>query len=78
MKKKILEILRKIRSDLDYTKETGLLTDEVFDSFDILLLLAEINEKLHIEIKVEDITEENFDSCEAICKYLEKRENMKR
>lgn len=78
MEKEILEILKEIRGDLDYTKETRLLTDEVFDSFDILSLLAAVSEKLHYEIDVEDITEENFNSYEAICKYLDgKGENKK-
>lgn len=73
MEKEILEILKEIRGDLDYTKETRLLTDEVFDSFDILSLLAAVSEKLHYEIAVEDITEENFNSYKAICKYLDGR-----
>lgn len=78
MEKEILEILKEIRGDLDYTKETGLLTDEVFDSFDILSLLAAVSEKLHYEIDVEDITEENFNSYKAICKYLDgKGQNKK-
>lgn len=70
MREEILKILKEIRGDVDFSKETKLLSDEIFDSFDIIALLAAISEKLHIEIDVDDITEENFNSYESICEYL--------
>lgn len=77
MRKEILKILKEIRGDIDFLNETKLLTDELLDSFDIISLVAAIDEKLNIEIDIEDITEENFNSYELICNYLEKenREN---
>lgn len=78
MEQEILEILKDVRGDLDFTKETKLLTEEVLDSFDILSLLDAISERLQIEVEVEDITEENFNSYKAICRYLEKQKKGRR
>lgn len=71
MRQEVLNILVDILGNLDFSKETGLLTDEIFDSYDIILFQAAVSEKLCIEIEIEDITEENFNSYEAICRYLE-------
>lgn len=78
MREEILIILKEIRGDIDFSKETKLLSDEIFDSFDIIALLASISEKLNIEIDVDDITEENFNSYESICKYLERNGGNKK
>ncbi len=72
MDKEILEILKKIRPDVDYEKERRLLSDEIFDSFDVICLIAELSEKYSIEIDMDDVTEDNFNSYVDISKMVQR------
>lgn len=67
MEDKILEILQRVRSDIDYSKEKAMMTDGVLDSFDVVGIITELADEFDIEITIDDMTEENFDSLEAIC-----------
>ena len=73
---KLLEILKEIRSDVDFEKETKLIDDAIIDSFDIISIISEVNEAYDIEIDVLDISPENFNSAasllELINKYLDR------
>lgn len=69
---KVLEILQKIRPDVDYDVENHLLTDEVFDSFDVISILAEISDTFSAEIDPDDVTEEYFDDIDGIVRLIEK------
>ncbi len=68
-------ILEEIRPDIDFEKETSLIDDGVLDSFDIISIVGELNMTYDIEINVEDLLPENFNSMEAIyelvCKLQE-------
>lgn len=65
-------ILEEIRPDIDFTKEKKLIDNGVLDSFDIISIVGELNMHYEIEINVEDLLPENFNSIEAmhelICK----------
>ena len=74
MRTKILDILRQIREDVDFENEKELLTGEVLDSFDIISLISLLEEKLKIDIDLDDITDENFNSLDCMCEYLESNE----
>ena len=74
MRTKILDILRQIREDVDFENEKELLTGEVLDSFDIISLISLLEEKLKIDIDLDDITDENFNSLDCMCEYLESKE----
>lgn len=63
---KILEILKSIRSDIDFEKEEKLIDDGVLDSFDIVSIVAELCEAFDITITAEDLEPENFNSVKAI------------
>ncbi len=67
MENKVLEILQRVRSDIDYSKEKSMMTDGVLDSFDVVGIITELADEFDIEITIDDMTEENFDSLEAIC-----------
>ena len=63
-----------IRPDLDFQKETKLIDDDILDSFDIISIVSEVNDQFGIEINVNDLLPENFNSAAAlyalICKML--------
>ena len=62
----LLELLKEIRSDVDFEKEENLVDDGVIDSFDIVSIISEIGERFDVEITVDDILPENFNSAKAI------------
>ncbi len=71
MLKKIMKILEDLRPDIDFNEEKGLIDDGVFDSFDIVTLVGELNDVFDIGIRVEDLVPENFNSVEDISRLVE-------
>jgi len=69
---RLLEILTDLRPDVDFETEKSLVDDNIFDSFDIISLIGAIDEEYDIEIGVEDIVPENFNSAESIDKLIQK------
>ena len=69
---KLLEILADVRPDVDFEKEEKLIDNSILDSFDIITIVAEINEAFNIEINVADLLPENFNSAKAIWQLVEK------
>ena len=69
---KILEILRRIRSDIDYDTQTKLVDDGILDSFDIVGIVSEISMEYDINISIDDMIPENFNSAKAIYDLVER------
>lgn len=63
---KLIEILKEIREDVDYTTCTTLIDDGIFDSFDIIQTINELNEAFEIEILATEIIPENFNSAQTL------------
>lgn len=63
---KLLRILTDLRPEEDFSTNRRLIDDGVIDSFDIINLVGEINAQFDVEIGVEDLIPENFNSAEAI------------
>ncbi len=68
----LMEVLENLRPDVDFENETALVTGGVLDSFDIVGLVAELNDTFDIEIGPSDLVPENFNSAEAIWALVEK------
>ena len=62
----LLEILKDIRSDVDFEKEEKLIDDNILDSFDIVSIISEISDRYGVDISVDDILPENFNSAASI------------
>ena len=73
---KIIEILKGIRSDVDFEKETQIVTGKVLDSIGITTLIAELEDEFDIEIGMEYMENANFDSVEAIAAMIEEIKSM--
>ncbi len=67
---KLLEILNQIRSDIDYDNEKALVDDGILDSFDIVSIVSELGMEYDIDISIDDMTAENFNSAEAIFEMI--------
>ena len=69
------QILQEIRPDLDFQKETKLIDNGILDSFDIISIVGELNTAFDIEINVEDLLPENFNSMNAMYELITKLKN---
>ena len=67
-----MAILEELRPDVDFANEKSLVTGGVFDSFDIISLVSQLNDEFDITIKPANLLPENFNSAEAILSLIEK------
>lgn len=63
---KLMKILWEINPDIDFETEDALIDGGMLDSFDIVTLVAEIDDAFGIEIPAEALIPENFNSAKAI------------
>ena len=68
----LLESLRDIDDSVDYENETALIDDHILDSFGIITLISEIEEKFDIEVDAAEMTPENFNSAAAMWKMIQR------
>ena len=71
----LLAILKGLHPDVDFEIEDRLMEDMILDSFDIVTLVAEINDKFDVEILAEHLIPENFNSAEAIYNLIRELED---
>ncbi|MGI5976083.1 MAG: acyl carrier protein [Candidatus Limivicinus sp.] len=69
---KLLKVLGEIRPDVDFEKEKSLIDDGILDSFDIIQVVMALNEAYSVDISVEDLEPENFNTVEAMLELIEK------
>lgn len=69
------KILQEIRPDIDFEQEKSLIDNGILDSFDIISIVGELNTEFDIEINVEDLLPENFNSMEAMYELIQKLKN---
>ena len=67
----LIEIMSRIRPDIDFTTADTLIDDDMLDSFDIIAIVAEVNHEFGIEINVNDLLPENFNSASALYELIE-------
>ncbi len=72
MRDKILEILLEVRPDVDFENETELVSGNILESFDIVQIVAELDDEFDIEITPKDLTAENFNSLNALEDLIER------
>ena len=75
MKKQIIEILSEICPGIDFETETALIDDGPIDSLDIVAVVTELMEAFDVELGVDDLTPENFNSVEAIEELIESKQS---
>jgi len=74
MREKILAVLKEIRPDVDFINEKLLVDDSVIDSFDIISIVNEFNNTFDVDIDVEDLEPENFNTIEAMQELVEAKQ----
>ena len=72
---KLLKILNELKPGIDFETETDLIGKVILTSFDIIRLVAELNNEFDIEITPLHIVPENFSSAKTIMSLIEKIED---
>ena len=70
---KLLTILRTCCPGIDFENENALVDKELIDSLDIVTIVSEIMGTFDVELNVEDITPENFNSAGAMMALITER-----
>ncbi|MBQ6369212.1 MAG: acyl carrier protein [Parasporobacterium sp.] len=68
----LLEILEGLHPEVDFELADDLIDGKIFDSFDIVTLVAEINAEFDVAIPAEELIPENFNSAEAIWELIQR------
>lgn len=63
---KLLELLSELNPTVDFEQEDALIDGGILDSFDIVSIVAEIDDTFGVEIPAEALTPENFNSAKAL------------
>lgn len=68
----LIELLNEVNEDVDYAASTSLIDDGLLDSFDILQIVAELNDHYDITIPAEEVIPQNFNSAAAMLSMVER------
>lgn len=70
----LIKLLQGIKPEVDFEENNHLIDNEELDSFDIVTIVAAINDEFDVEIRPGDIIPENFNSVEAMYKLIRRLE----
>lgn len=70
--KTVLELLKGIRPEFDFSKSDDFIADGMLDSYDLMTLVSELDQNYSISINGTDILPENVKNLAAISKLLQK------
>ena len=70
MRETVLEILEEIREHIDFENETKLADNRLLSSLDIVTIVSKFNDEFDVEISVEDLEPENFNSVDAMVELI--------
>ncbi|MBS6396194.1 MAG: acyl carrier protein [Clostridiales bacterium] len=68
----LMELLTALKPEIDFEVEKELIDEGLLESFDVITLIAEIEDQFGIEIPAEEIVPENFNSAEGIWNLMER------
>lgn len=71
MKDQILTILQEARPESDFANSDNFIADSLLDSFDIVVLIGELEDEFNVVIDGTDVIPENFASIESISRLIE-------
>lgn len=71
---KLLDILSDLHPDVDFAAAETLIDDGILDSFDIVTIVAEIDDQFGVAIPAEELVPENFNSARALYALVQRLE----
>ncbi len=69
---KLMEILKRIKPETDFTASNDLIDEGILDSLDIVSIISEIEKAYFIEIDPDEIDPDNFQSISSMFAMIEK------
>ena len=71
MREQVMEILTKIRSDVDFSNgNQRLIDDKILDSFDIIAIVSDFNDAFDVDISADELLPENFNTVDAMVELI--------
>lgn len=64
------KILESLHPEVDFSLQKALIDENILDSFDIVTLINEISDEYGINIPVDEIVVDNFNSADAILELI--------
>ncbi len=68
---KLMELLTNCCPAVDFTADARLVTDKLIDSVDLVSIISDIEDAFDVNIDMEKIVPENFDSAEAMWELIQ-------
>jgi acyl carrier protein len=68
----LLELLKNVRPDVDFENETALIDEGILDSFDVVSIISEIDDQFGVQIRINELDPDNFNSVESIWNLIQK------
>lgn len=72
MEEKVLQILKEMHPENDYTESENFIGEELLDSYDMIELVSRIEETFDVSIDGLEIILDNFQSLERIVKTIQR------
>ena len=67
----LFKLLQGVRPDVDFKNETALIDDGYLDSFDVVSIISEIDDQYGVQISINELDPENFNSAESIWNLIQ-------
>ena len=68
----LLQLLTETCPGIDFAGSEALIDDEILDSLDIVSIVTELMDAFDVEINVDDLQPENFNSVDAMVDLIER------
>lgn len=62
----LMKILKDLHPDVDFDTNEKLIDSKILDSFDIVTIIAEVDNEYDVAIPAEEIIPENFNSAKSL------------
>ena len=72
MREQIVKIMKEVKPTKDLENVTDIVEGGYIDSFELMLLITMLADRFGVEISIDDITPENFNSIDAISAMVER------
>lgn len=73
--KELLELLEEVKPGVDFESSQNMIEEGLIDSFDMINIIANINEKFDIDFSVAEIIPENFETVKSLYEAIERIKN---
>lgn len=67
----LLNLLAEIRPDVDFENEEALIDDGLLDSFDVVSIISEIDDKFGVQIRITELDPESFNSVDNLWNLIQ-------